>query len=169
WLATQRVQIVNLSLGGPRNLLLEAAIARVLELGIAVVAAGGNGGPDGPAVYPAAQRGVLAVTAVDAELAPYRQATRGAYLAFAAPGVDVWSAAPGKEGAYYSGTSYAAPFVTAVLAGLRQQSPETPWAALIERARESARDLGAPGRDPVFGWGLVQAVGDCGAGASARR
>lgn len=167
WLATHKVHIVNLSLGGPRNLLLEAAVGRMLELGIAVVAAGGNGGPDAPPVYPAAQRGVVAVTAVDAELKPYRFATRGAYLAFAAPGVDVWSAVPEREGAYFSGTSYAVPFVTAVLAAERQKTPGVAWAKLIEQVGARARDLGPPGRDPVYGWGLVQA-GACIA-ATARR
>ena len=167
WLATHKVHIVNLSLGGPRNLLLEAAIGRLLELGMAVVAAGGNGGPDAPPVYPAAQRGVVAVTAVDADLKPYRLATRGAYLAFAAPGVDVWSAVPDREGAYFSGTSYAAPFVTAVLASERQKAPGVAWTKLIEQLGARARDLGPPGRDPVYGWGLVQA-GAC-IEATARR
>lgn len=159
WLAVQKVDLVNLSLGGPRNLLLEAAIARLLELDIAVVAAGGNGGPDAPPVYPAAQPGVVAVTAVDAKLKPYKKASRGDYLAFAAPGVDVWSAAPEGKGAYYSGTSYAAPFVTAALAALRQSQPEAAWEKLIRKARAGARDLGARGKDPVYGWGLVQASG----------
>ncbi|HEX7045287.1 MAG TPA: S8 family serine peptidase [Burkholderiales bacterium] len=167
WLAAHKVHVVNLSLGGPRNLLLEAAIGRLLGLGVAVVAAGGNGGPDAPPVYPAAQRGVVAVTAVDADLKPYRKATRGAYLAFAAPGVDVWSAAPDRGGAYFSGTSYAAPFVTAVLAAERQKAPRMAWAKLIEQAGARARDLGVPGRDPVYGWGLVQA-GAC-REATARR
>lgn len=168
WLAVQKVQIINLSLGGPRNLLLEAATGRLLELGTAIVAAGGNGGPDAPPVYPAAQRGVVAVTAVDAELKPYRKATRGEYLAFAAPGVDVWSAAPGKQGAYYSGTSYAAPFVTAALAARKQAQPKAPWQKLIHHAQSEVRDLGAPGKDPVYGWGLVQAKA-CGKGVASVR
>lgn len=157
WLVRQRVQVINLSLGGPRNLILEAAVQRVEELGIVVVAAAGNGGPDAAPMYPAAQNGVVAVTAVDARQLPYDEANHGSYIAFAAPGVDIWVARPGGGGAFVSGTSYAAPFVTAAIA--RQGG--RPVMAVRALARH-ARDLGKPGRDPVFGWGLVQASGSCG-------
>lgn len=167
WLASQRVSIINMSLGGPRNLLVEAAVQRMQERGVAVVAAAGNGGDKGPPVYPAAQPGVVAVTAVDAKLNIYKHATRGDYIAFSAPGVDVWTAAPGRDGVYVSGTSYAAPFVTAALAGARSANPKAAWPALERQLERAARDLGAPGKDPVFGWGLAQAAG-CRASAGKR-
>lgn len=158
WLATERVGVINLSLGGPRNLIVEAAIQRVLAMGVAVVAAAGNGGPDAPPAYPAAQEGVIAVTAVDMKLKPYRRANRGDYIGFAAPGVDVLTAAPGGGTVYVSGTSYAAPFVTAaaVMAGPKQGA-----AAVHKQLRDAAQDLGEPGKDRVFGWGLARA-GGCG-------
>lgn len=159
WLASQQVSIINMSLGGPRNLLVEAAVQRLQERGIAVVAAAGNGGEHGPPVYPAAQHGVIAVTAVDAKLNIYQHATRGDYIAFSAPGVDIWTAAPGRDGVYVSGTSYATPFVTAALAGAHLANPMATWPALERQLERAARDLGAPGKDPVFGWGLVQATG----------
>ena len=157
WLVRRHVQVINLSLGGPRNLILEAAVRRVEDLGIAVVAAAGNGGPGGAPLYPAAQPGVVAVTAVDADLKAYEHANRGAYVAFAAPGVDVWVARPGRGGAFVSGTSYAAPFVTAAIARVGGR----PEAAVRALAR-GARDLGKPGRDPVFGWGVIRLGGHCG-------
>lgn len=159
WLASQRMSIVNMSLGGPRNLLVEAAVQRLQERGVAVVAAAGNGGEKGPPVYPAAQPGVVAVTAVDAKLNIYKHATHGDYIAFSAPGVDVWTAAPGRDGAYVSGTSYATPFVTAALASAHSANPKAAWPALERQLEHTTRDLGAPGKDPVFGWGLVQAAG----------
>ncbi len=159
WLAQQHIQVVNLSLGGPRNLLVEAAVERIMALGIPVVAAAGNSGPNAAPVFPAAQNGVIAVTAVDAELKPWKKANRGEYLGFAAPGVDVWSAAPGQDGAYYSGTSYATPFITAAMASERQKNPKASWQASQQRLQKQSRDLGAPGKDPVFGWGLVQTLG----------
>ncbi|MEK6700135.1 MAG: S8 family serine peptidase [Nitrospirota bacterium] len=159
WLIVQKVQVINLSLGGPRNLLLEVAIKRILEKDIAIVAAAGNNGPEAPPVYPAAQQGVFAVTAVDAELKPYRKANRGDYIGFAAPGVDIWTAAPGKGGIFVSGTSYAVPFVTAAVVTARQDKRNTRIAALAKALQVRARDLGDKGRDPVFGWGLVQAPG----------
>ncbi|MGE5240611.1 MAG: S8 family serine peptidase [Bacteroidota bacterium] len=159
WLASQRVSIVNMSLGGPRNLLVEAAVQRLQERGVAVVAAAGNGGEKGPPVYPAAQPGVVAVTAVDAKLNIYEHATHGDYIAFSAPGVDVWTAAPGRDGVYVSGTSYAVPFVTAALAQAHSANPKASWPALEHQLERAARDLGAPGKDAVFGWGLAQAAG----------
>jgi hypothetical protein len=168
WLVQQRVQIVNLSLGGPRNLLLEAAVDRLLAKGVAVVAAAGNQGPDAPPVYPAAHRGVVAVTAIDAALKPWPKANRGEYISYAAPGVDVWSAVPGRDGAYLSGTSYATPFVVAALAAARQSKPKGTWTIIQQELQTTARDLGDKGKDPVFGWGLVQIRG-CSANATALR
>lgn len=164
WLVGQNVSVVNLSFGGPRNRILEAAVLRVEQLGIGVVAAAGNGGAGAPPAYPAAQQGVVAVTAVDAKLQPYAHANRGDYIAFAAPGVDVWAAAPGGGGKYQSGTSYAAPFATAVVAAAKAARPAAAPAALAQALAARAKDLGAPGRDTTFGWGLIRAAGGCGHG-----
>jgi subtilisin family serine protease len=154
WLASERVRVVNLSFGGSRDMLLELAINQLLKQGIAVVAAAGNQGPDGAAVYPAAQKGVIAVTAVDAQSQIYAHANHGAYIDYAAPGVDVWAAT--GSGRYLSGTSYAVPFVTAAIATVQSAArnrKQVSWAALLHSA---ARDLGKPGKDSVFGWGLIQ-------------
>lgn len=159
WLATERVAVINLSLGGPRNLIVEAAVQRILGAGIAVVAAAGNGGPDAKPVYPAAQDGVIAVTAIDAKLKAYDRANRGDYISFAAPGVEVHTAAAAGGTVYVSGTSYAAPFVTAAVASMLSKKQDMQF--VRKRLQETARDLGAPGKDPVFGWGLVQTPG-CG-------
>lgn len=158
WLAGQKVVALNLSFGGRRNQLLEAAILRVEELGVAVIAAAGNGGPQAKPAYPAAQPGVIAVTAVDSELEPYAQANRGDYIAFAAPGVDVWVAAPGGRGRHETGTSYAAPFATAAFAAAKSMRPAAGSRTLEHLLSSRAKDLGAHGKDPVFGWGLVQAM-----------
>ncbi len=166
WVATERVGVINLSLGGPRNLIVEAAIQRVLAMGITVVAAAGNGGPDAAPVYPAAQEGVIAVTAVDMKLKPYRRANRGDYIGFAAPGVDVLTAAPGGGTVYVSGTSYAAPFVTAAVA--TASPPKRGPGAAYKQLRDAARDLGDPGRDRVFGWGLARSEG-CGKKVAGKR
>jgi subtilisin family serine protease len=112
-------------------------------------------------MYPAAQPGVVAVTAVDARRHIYKYATQGKYITLSAPGVDIWTATPGKPGVYVSGTSYAAPFATAALASAHLARPKQSWSALEHRLEKGARDLGAPGKDSVFGWGLVQMMG-CG-------
>jgi len=157
WLAGQQVDVINISLGGNRNLLLEAAITRVLNRNIAIVAAAGNGGPHAAPVYPAAQNGVIAVTAVDAALNIYANANQGDYITIAAPGVDVWSAAPGGGGRFFSGTSYAVPFVSAFLA--LQKNHDT--ASLQKLVQRQVKDLGSKGHDAVFGWGLIQTQNAC--------
>jgi hypothetical protein len=156
WLAGEQVGVINLSLGGPRNLVVELVLQEVMDKGIAVVAAAGNNGQDGPPTWPAAQHGVVAVTAVDAGRKPYRKASRGDYIDFAAPGVDIWTASPEGSGKYRSGTSFAAPFVTALLANSQGQG-----GLALDVLRKGAVDLGVAGRDPVFGWGLTRFPGGC--------
>lgn len=161
WLVRQQVDLINLSLGGPHNLILDAAVQRLLDLGIPIVAAAGNQGPSADPVYPAATRGVIAVTAIDEERHLYRRANQGDYIAFAAPGVDIWVPRD-KDSAYVSGTSFAAPYVTALLAIERQRQPQAQWAQNQQALIDSAVDLGKPGRDTQFGYGLPQAQGGCG-------
>lgn len=157
WLAGRRPTVINASLAGPDNPVLAAAVARVVARGVPIVAAAGNGGATAPPAYPAGYPGVIAVTAVDRALQPYKRANRGPYVAFAAPGVDL--PVPGG-GERRSGTSYAAAFVTAAVAALAAQRPLPP-AELERRLAATAEDLGDPGRDPVFGWGLIRAGGAC--------
>jgi minor extracellular protease Epr len=161
WLIDQKAVIINLSLGGPRNLIIEAAVQRVQALGVTLTAAAGNTGKNAPPVYPAAHEGVIAVTAIDARLKPYKLANRGDYISFAAPGVDIWTAKPGGGGTYASGTSFAVPFVTATVGAAMIKRHGVPWPDLLKQMKKEARDLGKSGRDPVFGWGLVQALGPC--------
>lgn len=150
WLISQRVQVINLSLGGPRNALLEVALQRTLTLQIGVVAAAGNGGSEAAPSYPAAQPGVVAVTAVDSDGVVARDANYGDYIDLAAPGVDVWVAAPGGGGRFASGSSMAAPLVAAALAELGGKP------VLATQLFQQTRDLGDPGKDPVYGRGLLQ-------------
>lgn len=151
WLSAQGVSVINLSLGGEHNRILEQAIMRVLALNVTVVAAAGNEGPAAKPIFPAAQEGVIAVTAVDAAGQIYAQANQGDYIDFAAPGVDVWAASGEAGGQYLSGTSFAAPFVTASLA----------LANALEEIRNEVEDKGIQGKDPVFGWGLIKAPKTC--------
>jgi hypothetical protein len=157
WLSGERVDVINMSLAGPANAVLEAAVSAVRARGITIVAAAGNNGPGSPPVYPAAYPGVIAVTGVDRDRQVYRKANHGDYIAFSAPGVDV-EILDGKGTAVRSGTSYATPFVAAAVAALGDVDAQTMEAALAKHVI----DLGAPGRDPVFGWGLVQIGGSCG-------
>ncbi len=158
-LLAEEVSVINLSFSGPENAVLARLIDRAAKAGVGLVAAAGNGGPGAAPAYPAAWEQVIAVTAVDWRENPYRQANRGDYLGLAAPGVNIWTAASVSGGRLRSGTSYAAPFVTAALAVERMRTPDEPLAAARDRLISCAQDLGDPGPDPVFGHGLVQAPG----------
>ena len=162
--ARHGVGVAVLSLGGPPNRLLELGTWLAARRGMLLVAAAGNGGPEATPVYPAAYEHVTGVTAVDADGRLYPRATPGAHVAVAAPGVDLWSAAPGGGGGYFSGTSYATPFVAAALARLRAAGRTDPLRDLLERAR----DLGPAGPDPRFGRGLLRDPGCSGAAVNRR-
>ena len=161
-----RVDVINLSFSGQDNSVLRRIIAQATTAGIGLVAAAGNGGPGAAAAYPAAWPEVIAVTAVDARGQVYRQANQGPYIALAAPGVNIWTAASISGGRLRSGTSYAAPFVTAALAVERMRQPEKDVAAVIRSLFVCAKDLGAAGFDPVFGHGLITSPEKCEGGAA---
>ena len=161
WLVTENVHVINLSLGGPQNALLTFAIQQTIDSNIPIVAAAGNSGPSGNPMYPAAENGVIAVTALDAELNPYPHASRGSYIAFSAPGVDIWVPNGKKTGVFKSGTSFAAPFVTTAAAAWKLSHPQGTPRQVAHQLAHEAVDLGKPGKDEIFGWGLVQIPNTC--------
>ena len=130
WLAANNIAVTNISLAGPPNLLLEAAVKAFIARGHTLVAAAGNGGPAAPPSYPAAYPGVIAVTSVDSDKRPELDANRGAQ--FAALGVDVRAAMLPDGYARVTGTSYAAPAVTARFA-LVLHSPDAADARMALR------------------------------------
>ena len=116
WIATRRPSVINISLVGPRNALVERAVSLLLARGIKVVAAVGNDGPAAPPLYPASQAGVISVTGVDGTNRALAEAGRSSHLDYAGPGADMAAALPGRGYTRVRGTSFAAPFVTARLA-----------------------------------------------------
>jgi hypothetical protein len=159
WLAQSGVRVVNISIAGPANAILEAATGAAARRGIVLVAAAGNGTAGGRPRYPAAYRTVIAVSAVDRRGRPYANNTRGPQIDVAAPGVDVFAARASGGGALWSGTSFAAPFVTVELAIAARKGAVSNVEEARRHLARHARDLGAPGRDPVFGVGLLQSAG----------
>ena len=166
WLAENGVQAINVSLSGPPNPILESVIRRLSARGHVVVAAVGNDGPSRTVRYPAAYPEAVAVTAVDAGHAIYRYANRGPEVDFSALGVGLTVAAHGGGAQSVSGTSFAAPIVTLAIA--RSAGPSGGALRAKEILRTHAADLGTPGPDPVFGWGLIGDDEIVAAGAVAR-
>lgn len=166
WLVEQDVGVINMSMAGPDNQVLATVIKRLVDRGKAVVAAVGNQGPAAPPLYPAAYPGVISATAVDSEQRIYRWANRGEHVDFAALGVGVRVAVPIAQAINHptnqktadfgrqSGTSMATPAVSALVAcELASRGGEITDA--VNRLAERTMDLGDPGRDPVFGYGLL--------------
>ena len=157
WLLHEQVAVINVSLVGPPNRTLAGIVQNVLARGHLVVAAVGNDGPAAPPLYPAAWPGVVGVTAVDAHQQVLVEALRGPQVKFAAPGADLAAARPHQAYALVRGTSFASPIV----AGLLALELHTPGQAAAQQAvaalARRALDLGAPGLDPVYGYGLVGA------------
>ena len=91
----------------------------------------------------------------------YRWANRGDHVGFAAPGVKVWTIDRAAGGEFRDGTSFAAPFVTALAADLLTEEPGLGSNDVTEALRDRARDLGEPGKDPIYGWGLIQGPPRC--------
>jgi hypothetical protein len=159
-------KVLNLSFGTPLNLLEENdplphedVVRYGLAHGCIMIAASGNSGQE-ERFSPACLDGVIAVAAVDDHGAPADFSTRGDHVAVAAPGVRVLSA--GLSGsARVTGTSFAAPFVTAATALLvarafRRATPLTVGAAR-RILRESARPF-AGGPQTGCGAGILDAA-----------
>lgn len=151
WLLSEQVPVVNISLVGPANRTLAQVVRRASARGMLLVAAVGNDGPAAAPLYPAAYPEVIAVTGVDSRGQVLPEACRGPHVAFAAPGSEMAVASLGAELATTArGTSFAAPLVAGLLAA-GAQPREAAVAALARRAS----DGGAPGRDEVYGHGVV--------------
>ena len=159
WMKKFDVKLINMSFSGPRDNLVGEAIARMSETGVIFVAAAGNEGPTAEPSYPAAYPQVVAVTAVTKDLRNYRYANRGPHIDFSAPGVDIWTAAPGGRAGFHSGTSFAAPHVTAVLAVEPPEALKQGKADLLDNL--AVMDLGQEGRDTIYGRGLLLAPSEC--------
>jgi hypothetical protein len=157
WLGSRDVRLVNVSLAGPYNKILDRGIQAASARGMVFVAAAGNAGPLAPPRYPAAFDQVIAVTAIDADLDRYDAGPVGRHIDFSAPGVDVYVP---SAGTYLSGTSVAAPFVTALVASDPALAGQSAGAVRDALAGHSV-DLGAAGRDDVFGYGLPRLSQAC--------
>jgi hypothetical protein len=157
WLAKQKVPVINVSLVGPRNALLERVVKLLNDRGHLVVAAVGNDGPAAAPLYPAAYEGVVAVTAVDRSRRVLVEAGRGKHVDFAAPGADLGAAAAGSVDGFAKvrGTSFAAPLVAGLLAMLVHEPEPAARARALAALANAAVDLGARGPDAIYGAGLV--------------
>jgi subtilisin family serine protease len=155
WLAREHVPVINVSLVGPPNVMLENVIRLVIARGHVVVAAVGNDGPAAPPLYPASYPDVVGVTGVDAHQRVLLEACRGRQVKFSAPGADMSAANPAQSYVVVRGTSFASPIVAGLLAETLREPDKVAAQRAVADLAARAIDLGAPGPDPVYGFGLV--------------
>jgi type VII secretion-associated serine protease mycosin len=159
--------VINLSLATPDDVqALRNAVGYALRHNVVVVAAAGNdvqqastGGEEGTGpFYPAAYPGVLAVGAVGPGGVLAGFSDRYTPVAVTAPGVNVTSAYPGTFPAAYdpvqNGTSFAAAFVSGVVALVRSAHPGLNTAQVVARIEATAHGPAGPGT----GHGMVDPV-----------
>jgi subtilisin len=140
--------VLNLSIGGPYDELIEDRIAYAASRGVLCVAAAGNSG--GPVEYPAAVRDAFSVSALgrtgtypagsphelcepeskglwgnsgNDELYAANFTCNGPEVNACAPGVAIISTVPSSNYAVLDGTSMAAPMITAIAAILLSRNP----------------------------------------------
>jgi subtilisin family serine protease len=144
-----------MSFAGPDDPMLQLALQKAHDKGVVLIAAAGNLGPKSAPLYPAADPNVIAVTATDAKDQLLPQANQGAYVAVAAPGVDILEPAPNGGYQLTTGTSVAAAHVSGIVALLIDHDPTLNAAAVRDILTSSAKHHAPKGRDDQFGWGVV--------------
>ncbi len=165
--ADSGADIISMSLGAAESThIMEEACRYAWEKGCILVAAAGN---DGTSLvsYPAAYDTVIAVGSVGTTGLCSSFSNYGTSLELVAPGESILSTTPGNAYGQKSGTSMACPHVSGVAALLFSRYPGMSNIEVRERMTETADDLGSPGKDARYGYGLVNAFAALGGGESA--
>ncbi|WP_026927992.1 S8 family serine peptidase [Granulicoccus phenolivorans] len=157
-----RVNVINISQQGSDTPEYRQAIRSAINAGIVVVAAAGNlGGQNVPPPFPAAYPGVIAVgmSTVNDVAEPRSQYHRDLQVSVAAPGEQVLLANPSEQHNQSwqadTGTSYAAPIVSAVVALILEKYPDLTPAQVRQRLESSADPPRAAVPDRQLGYGIV--------------
>jgi len=158
WAKAKGIQVTNNSYGssGDPGITVETAFNTCPA--VHVCAAGNSGRRNGRGdnvIYPARYASCIAVAATDSDNNRAYFSSTGPDVEISAPGVGINSTIPG--GSYsddYSGTSMASPHVAGVVALMMASS----GGYSRETLQSTADDLGATGRDSLYGFGLVNAV-----------
>lgn len=168
--ANNGAKVINLSLGGQKNKILDDAVNYAVKDKNAVVCvAAGNGDEKGKPVNtanvsPACVTDAIVVAAHDNSGKIASFSNYGASVDVSAPGVNVYSTYNNGSYAKLSGTSMAAPHISAVAAMFKLAYPSYTPSQIETLVEKYCKDLGATGRDDIYGYGTVNmynAIPDC--------
>ena len=137
---------------------LASAVAAALARNVVVIAAvnAGEASDANEVSYPAAYRGVIAVTATDSAGAPIASAGAGVRVDLAAPGSGVTSIGPVGPGQLTAtGSALATGFVAGAAALVRSYYPQLSQAQVVQRLEATANPPGDTLPDPEVGYGIV--------------
>jgi thermitase len=153
--------VINLSLGASiTSTTLISSVQYALDKGVVIVAAAGNMASNGP-FYPAAVPGVIGVSGTDSQDQYWQVSNYGDYIDVSAPAVNIYSSyydlANTSGYAYMSGTSMASPFVSGLVGLVLSRRPDMKVDEVTTLLEATAKDLGDPGRDQLYGFGRVDA------------
>ncbi len=155
WATDNGADVINLSVGNyTSSAALQEACRYAFARNVVLVAASGNDATNQPS-YPAAYKEVMSVAAVDHNRRRADFSNFGEYVDVAAPGVDIPSTYIYSDYAALSGTSMACPHVAALASLIRSVQPNMKNTEVMQLIRRSAIDLGAPGRDNYYGFGII--------------
>lgn len=154
------VDVINLSLGGEYYSAIEAdAIQSAVEKGITVVASAGNDGNDSY-TYPASYENVISVGSISKEEQRSFFSNYNDRVDLVAPGEDILTTGLGyfTKYEYITGTSAAAPLVSGIVSLLKAVEPALSPSEIFDLMQNNALDLGRPGRDNEYGYGIVNSL-----------
>lgn len=155
WATDHGADVINLSVGNyTSSAALKEACQYAFQKNVVLVAASGNDASDQPS-YPAAYDEVLSVAAVDHRKERADFSNFGEHVDVSAPGVDIPSTYIYSDYASLSGTSMACPHVAALAALVRSVHPDMNNRDVMDVIRQSAVDLGPPGHDQLYGYGMI--------------
>lgn len=162
WAVDNGAKVINISLGStspdwPQS--WDAAFLYAEQKDVVIVAAAGNRvGGNVQVGAPATIPGVLTVAGLDREgNASVDSSSQGISIGVAAPAEELVGGIPGGGYAEWAGTSGAAPIVSGVAALIRSKWPEMSAKQVINRIVSTAKDAGSPGKDPIYGYGVLDA------------
>jgi type VII secretion-associated serine protease mycosin len=159
WATEQGARVISVSLAFPQD---DSRERRAIEDAIAhdiVVVAGVGNAPSTSVGYPAAYPGVLAVAGIDENGNHGAFSVRGPAVMLAAPGANILSTGLNHGYGYATGTSDSTAIVAGAAALVRARFPKLSAVEVIHRLTATAIDKGPPGRDNLYGYGIVNLVG----------